>query len=447
MKKNTNQSEQETSSNADYVSQLKPSGKSIDAASEKPPQYSNSAGSALPVQLKQGLESMSGEDLSDVQVHYNSPEPEKINALAFAQGSDIYMGGGQEQHLAHEAAHVVQQKQNRVKPTENIGGIAVNSNPGLEAEADRMGEAALSAPVAQAKLKHTPVNKPVAQRTPAARSGHAGNHEYGSNQTGPVAHQGAGDAHAISPNDVNQGALGDCFFLSSLMAVAVNSPEILERGIGPQNSDGSYPVTLHRRVSDGWFGTKLEATTLNIQPSFYQRTDGNQTNVGGYSQNEVYARGGDTDSSGNTELWVKLYEKAYAGINGGYEEINGGVASNAIEAITGQEASTTNFNGVIWDSSETEVRDMIVTAISEGKPVVVDRMESNHDSLSDEDRTFAQNNNIVGPHSYAVLSADNSNITVRNPHGMSAGNNGSRAEVTMTWAQFRRLFQRMNTTD
>ena len=33
------------------------------------------------------------------------------------EGQDIHIGPGQEQHLPHEAWHVVQQKRNRVKPT------------------------------------------------------------------------------------------------------------------------------------------------------------------------------------------------------------------------------------------------------------------------------------------------------------------------------------------
>jgi len=75
------------------------------------------SGSGLPDQLKSGIEALSGMSLDHVRVHYNSPRPAQLNALAYAQGSDIYLPPGQERHLPHEAWHVVQQAQGRVSPT------------------------------------------------------------------------------------------------------------------------------------------------------------------------------------------------------------------------------------------------------------------------------------------------------------------------------------------
>lgn len=96
----------------------------------------------MPDTLKTGLESMSGMDLSDVRVHTNSSQPAQLNALAYAQGNDIHLAPGQEQHLPHEAWHVVQQRQGRVAPTLEVGGVPVNDDHSLEAEADRMGDLA-----------------------------------------------------------------------------------------------------------------------------------------------------------------------------------------------------------------------------------------------------------------------------------------------------------------
>ncbi len=97
----------------------------------------NSTG--MPDQLKSGLENLSGMDLSSVRVKYNSPEPAKVNALAYTQGSNIYVGPGQQRHLAHEGWHSVQQMQGRVQPTMKAHGVAINDDPGLEREADVMG--------------------------------------------------------------------------------------------------------------------------------------------------------------------------------------------------------------------------------------------------------------------------------------------------------------------
>lgn len=99
----------------------------------------------LPEKLKTGIENLSGYTMDDVKVHYNSNKPKQIQAHAYAQGTDIHLATGQEKHLPHEAWHVIQQKQGRVKSTRQMkGNVHVNDNEGLEREADVMGEKALS---------------------------------------------------------------------------------------------------------------------------------------------------------------------------------------------------------------------------------------------------------------------------------------------------------------
>lgn len=100
----------------------------------------------LPDRLKSGVEQLSGMSLDDVRVHYNSSAPSQLGAEAYAQGSDIYVAPGQERHVPHEAWHVVQQAQGRVRPTLQLKGTAVNDDPELEREADVMGARALHAP-------------------------------------------------------------------------------------------------------------------------------------------------------------------------------------------------------------------------------------------------------------------------------------------------------------
>jgi hypothetical protein len=93
----------------------------------------------LPEPLKTQIEALSSLSMNDVIVHYNSALPAQVQALAYTQGSQIYLGPGQEQHLAHEAWHVVQQKQGRVKPTLQARGMAINDDQELEQEANMMG--------------------------------------------------------------------------------------------------------------------------------------------------------------------------------------------------------------------------------------------------------------------------------------------------------------------
>ncbi len=97
----------------------------------------------LPPRLRMGIESLSGLAMDDVRVHYDSPTPAGVGALAFAQGHRIHLAPGQEAHLAHEAWHVVQQKLQRVRPTRSVGGNAVNDQDVLEKEAHVMGRRAI----------------------------------------------------------------------------------------------------------------------------------------------------------------------------------------------------------------------------------------------------------------------------------------------------------------
>ncbi len=97
----------------------------------------------LPNKVKHGIENLSGYNMDDVKVHYNSAKPAQLQAHAYAQGTDIYVGAGQEKHIAHEAWHVVQQKQGRVTPTIQKRGVAINNDTMLEREADLMGAKAV----------------------------------------------------------------------------------------------------------------------------------------------------------------------------------------------------------------------------------------------------------------------------------------------------------------
>jgi hypothetical protein len=99
----------------------------------------------LPDALKSGIEQLSGLSMEDVRVQYNSAAPARFDALAYTQGATIYMAAGQERHVPHEAWHVVQQAQGRVRPTGHVAGVALNDKHDLEHEAEVMGKKALTA--------------------------------------------------------------------------------------------------------------------------------------------------------------------------------------------------------------------------------------------------------------------------------------------------------------
>jgi len=79
-------------------------------------QFVDNRPEAIAQRKPQEMENLSGMSLDDVKVHRNSGKSAQLHAHAYAQGSDIHLASGQEKYLPHEAWHVVQQKQGRVKP-------------------------------------------------------------------------------------------------------------------------------------------------------------------------------------------------------------------------------------------------------------------------------------------------------------------------------------------
>ncbi|WP_215907170.1 eCIS core domain-containing protein [Kordia aestuariivivens] len=116
----------------------------LEATNSSNPIQQKKNDTGLPDKLKSGIENLSGHSMDDVKVHYNSSKPVQLNAHAYAQGSNIHIASGQEKHLPHEAWHVVQQKQGRVKPTKQLKQkVNINDDVGLEKEADVMGAKAM----------------------------------------------------------------------------------------------------------------------------------------------------------------------------------------------------------------------------------------------------------------------------------------------------------------
>jgi hypothetical protein len=112
-------------------------------------------GAPLPDETRGRMEASFGADFSAVRVHVDE-RAAAVGARAYARGTDLHFApGAYDPHsregqslLGHELAHVVQQGQGRVAAPQakahGLGdlGDVVLYDPGLEAEADRLGEAA-----------------------------------------------------------------------------------------------------------------------------------------------------------------------------------------------------------------------------------------------------------------------------------------------------------------
>lgn len=67
------------------------------------------------------IEAHFGQRADGANVHYKSDQADQLQAMSYAQGTDIHVGPGQEREVPHEAWHVVQQAQGKVKPTSEDG--------------------------------------------------------------------------------------------------------------------------------------------------------------------------------------------------------------------------------------------------------------------------------------------------------------------------------------
>jgi hypothetical protein len=112
---------------------------------------STGGGRPLPQALMARMEAAFGADFSAVRVH-EGPQAQRIGAVAFTLGEQLYFAPGRFQPdtpagqrlIGHELAHVIQQRQGRVRAPGP--GVAIVQDHALEAEADRLALRALQTP-------------------------------------------------------------------------------------------------------------------------------------------------------------------------------------------------------------------------------------------------------------------------------------------------------------
>jgi ribosomal protein S18 acetylase RimI-like enzyme len=106
-------------------------------------------GRTIPAPMRTKMESAFNTSFADVKVHEGN-HVGSVGAIAYTQGNHIHFAPGRfnpETHsgqalIGHELAHVVQQRQGRVKPTTQVNGLAVNDQSDLEQEADTLAQKA-----------------------------------------------------------------------------------------------------------------------------------------------------------------------------------------------------------------------------------------------------------------------------------------------------------------
>ncbi|CAE8667277.1 unnamed protein product [Polarella glacialis] len=119
---------------------------------------------------------------------------------------------------------------------------------------------------------------------------------------------------SIDPNDIRQGDLGDCWLLSTL-ALCAEWPQFLPSLVDSTSLsvEGKYVVTLYD------YGSQ-QSSQVTVDDSIPMSSGESPAFV------NLTATG---------ETWPTIFEKAFARLAGGYQNINGGVSTFAMGMLTG----------------------------------------------------------------------------------------------------------------
>ena len=134
----------------------------------------------------------------------------------------------------------------------------------------------------------------------------------------------------IKIEDINQGKLGDCYFLATLASLT-NYPNLIYKMFKTKkiNEEGYFEIIL---FINGKFQIIIIDDYLPIDIR---------------NGKEIYAK------SNNNSIWVCLLEKVWAKVNGGYSNIIKGWMNQALECLTGFSSQSFNHrklnNDILWN--------------------------------------------------------------------------------------------------
>lgn len=206
--------------------------------------------------------------------------------------------------------------------------------------------------------------------------------------------------NGVSPSDISQGQIGDCWYIAALKAVAAADPSVIENAI-TDNGNGTYTVRLYHD------GTPVYVTVTGDQVIM---PDGRQ----GYAQ-----------SKDGKELWPQIMEKALASYEGSYGVIEGGWSSNGMEALTGKPSTSRSTDSYSAADLKAELDQGHAVALSSrGKPWWPwdkNRLYDDHPPKDSKGNELWEP--LVYGHAYQVTSVDlgdpndpsDDTVTIQNP--------------------------------
>ncbi len=191
---------------------------------------------------------------------------------------------------------------------------------------------------------------------------------------------------AIQPGDVQQGRLGDCYFLASLQTVAQKDPEAIANMIheNGQGADGRHTYTVT------FPGAKNQPITVD-QPNVYE--------------DSVTAQ----NASG---LWTNVLELAHREITGKNMHDNGGYPTDALELLTGRQAVQSKIDQMKGDT----LKDIL--NISNDSNILATACTAKTTTVTDASGNTVD---IEAPHAYSIVGYDEKHglVTVSNPQGLN----------------------------
>lgn len=220
-----------------------------------------------------------------------------------------------------------------------------------------------------------------------------------------------GQGRDLSPvESIRQHAIGDCWLLAALGAIAKQDPNWPEDHITYDALTNTYKVTLYDK---------------NGQP--YEVT----------VENSFLKEGNGVTGPNSQPNWASIYEKALAQDRGGsYSDIDGGHSEDAMQAITGRKADKLSLDP--WFSDRPSLDDLD-QRLSNGQALTAG---SEHTRFFDE----KTDPNVVNGHAYVITDVDpqNGTVTLANPWGPDGGpgkdGNHKDGSITMSADDFYRNF-------
>lgn len=193
---------------------------------------------------------------------------------------------------------------------------------------------------------------------------------------------GLKDKHEINSNDVKQGQLGNCYYLSAIASIAEVNPDFFKSVIEEvSNQKNNYKILFYLENKEKKGYKKHEVVVDSDLPSL---------------DNKPYYAG-----KGDSELWVMLLEKALAKLFGHYESVESGSPDFSLSLLTGKETETIDLSTI----SEDDLLQKL-TENESSRPIVFGTKSKTSDP------------NVIESHGYYLIGINKDNsLKLGNPHG------------------------------